>query len=312
MHDTIIIGAGPAGLTAAIYAARRKMSFALISLDMGGQAAISHDVENYPGLPHVTGKELVENFSKHIEEYKPKILLSEEVLKIEKKNSCFLVKTNKNEYETLTVIITAGKKPRHLGAEGEEEYYNKGVSYCFDCDVHKFEGKKVCIIGGGNSAADSALHMTRIAREIFMVNITKNLTCEPMLKEKLTQCPDIKIFNSSTLAKVIGDSKTVKKVAIKTPEGEKEHDADHVLIQVGLVAGCDFIDFVKKNEKEEIIVNRTTDRFKENMTSAEGIFAAGDVTDVPEKQIIVAAGEGAKAIIACGNYLNRLKSNEKC
>ncbi|MFH1782192.1 MAG: FAD-dependent oxidoreductase [Candidatus Omnitrophota bacterium] len=301
MLDLIIIGAGPAGITAAVYAARKKMDLLVISVDMGGQTAWSGDIENYTGYQFVTGPELVSKFEEHMKAYKIPFKENEKVLELKKTGDKVYVKTDKNEYEAKAAIIASGKRSRELGVPGEKEFKNKGLTYCATCDGPLFSGKDVAVIGGGNSALDAALQLTKIAKKVYIINITTSLTGDPIMQEKLRAAENVTILNNSSVISIHGD-KFVSGMKIKNEEKVKDLPVQGIFVEIGLIPNSSFIDKVEKNDLGEIKVNNY------NETNIPAIFAAGDVTDVPEKQIIIAAGEGAKATLSVFKYLSRLKS----
>jgi alkyl hydroperoxide reductase subunit F len=296
MYDLIIIGAGPAGITAAVYAARKKMQVLVITKDIGGQAALSGDIENYTGYQFITGPELVQKFQEHLERYGIALKENEEVTEVKKIENKIAVKTNKDNYEARTVIIASGKKSRELGAPGEKEFKNRGLTYCATCDGPLFSGKAVAVIGGGNSALDAALQLMRIAKHIYIINITSTLGGDAVMREKIEKSDIATVFNNAEVTAILGD-KMVSGIKIKR-QGKEELLAVHgVFVEIGLIPSCAFIKDIEKNQYGEIKVNC------QNETSIPAIFACGDVTDVPEKQIIIAAGEGAKASLAAFHYL---------
>lgn len=307
IYDLIIIGAGPSGMTAGVYAARKKLQTLIISRDIGGQAAWSSDIENYLGFSMITGPELVKKFEDHLEEFKEDVELRISIAgikKISKKDHNFVVTTGDGKSETAkAIIIAGGKVPRELGVTGEKEFLNKGVTYCSWCDGPLFKGKDVVIIGGGNAALDSALNVSRLVNQIYIVNITPELTGDPIMIDKVMALHHIRIMNNTEVVSIEGD-KRVDTVRIKSRDGglEKDLPVSGVFIEVGSLPATDYLkDLVKLNKQGEIIID------KYNMTSTEGIFAAGDITDIIEKQIIVAAGEGAKAAIQASQYLAKKK-----
>ena len=307
MYDLIIIGAGPAGITAAIYAARQKIKFLLLSLDIGGQTSWSSNVENYPGMHFLSGTELVSKFNEHMKDYNIKTRI-EEVLDIKKqKTKTFFVKTNKATYESKTVMIASGKKPKKLNVPGEKEFLGKGVGYCATCDAPLFKEKSVAVIGGGNSALDSALFISKYAKKVFIIDINKKLGGVPILREKVIANKKIQIISNAKTTLILGN-KFVKGLNYVVDGKEKSLKVEGVFIEIGLVSIGQFIKNVKKNKWGEIMIFRSTITNEENMTSVPGIFAAGDVTDIPAKQIVVAAGEGCKAALAAFDYLNRFKT----
>ena len=300
IKDLIIIGGGPSGITASVYASRKKMDFLMITKDIGGQAAWSSDVENYPGYQFITGPDLVAKFQEHMQKYGINLKENEEVVGLEKKDKIIYIKTTKESYEAKTVIIAAGKKAREIGVPGEKEYKNKGVAYCVTCDGPLFAEKDVAVVGGGNSALDAAIQMMNIAGKVYLINITDAFTGDPVMQDKVRNSPEVRILHNTRIESITGD-KFVKAVNIDT-RGKKEALAvKGVFIEIGLMPNSWFAKGVDKNEKGEIKVNCA------NETNVPGIFAAGDVTSVPEKQIVIAAGDGAKAALGAFRYLARLK-----
>jgi NADH-dependent peroxiredoxin subunit F len=302
IYDLIIVGAGPAGMTAAIYAARRKINFILISLDVGGQMSWSSAVENYPGTTSISGVELVRNFQKHMQVYGINIK-QEEVVKIGKNKKLCFVKTKRNNYEGKAVIIACGKSPRKLGVVGEEEFFGKGVNYCATCDAPFYKNKQVAVVGGGNSGLDASLFLSKYASKIYLLESMPQLGGETYLRDKVLGNNKINIITSASVKEILGKSFVT---SLKYEKEGKENilKVDSVFIEIGLLSKTDFID-VQKNRWGEIMLFRSTQTHDENRTSIDGIFAAGDVTDVPAKQIVIAAGEGCKAAIAAFDYINR-------
>ncbi len=300
MFDLIIIGAGPAGITAAVYAARKKMNLLVVTGDVGGQAAWSGDIENYTGYQFITGPDLASKFEEHMKKYGIKLKQVEEVVGIKKTGDIITVKTSKASYEAKTVIIASGKKSRELGVPGEKEFKNRGLTYCATCDGPLFSEKDVAIIGGGNSALDAALQLTKIAKKVYIINITPALGGDSIMREKVEAAKNVTVINNSEVDAVLGD-KMVTGLKIKTEGKESQLPVQGVFVEIGLVPNSVFAEAIEKNERNEI---KVTGR---NETNIPGIFAAGDVTDVPEKQIIIAAGEGSKAALGTFKYLSRMK-----
>ena len=297
IYDLIIIGAGPAGITASVYAARKKIDFLVISLDIGGQAAWSGDIENYTGYQFITGPELAQKFQDHMRKYDTVLKENEEVLELKKSAGVFLVKTNKIDYQSRSVIIASGKKSKELGVSGEKEFKNRGLTYCATCDGPLFSAKTVAVIGGGNSALDAALQLLRIAKQVYIINDSSALSGDAIMRQKVQDAGNVTIFNNSQVMSVVGD-KFVSGIKIKDNTGIRDLAVQGVFVEIGLVPNSAFAEGIEKNSKGEIRVNLR------NETNIPGVFAAGDVTDVPEKQIIIAAGEGSKAALSAFRYLS--------
>jgi len=300
MYDLIIIGAGPAGMTAAIYAARRKINFLIISMDVGGQMTWSSEVKNYPGTTSLTGIELSNNFQEHMKEYNIKVK-SEEILKLSKKGKTCIIKTKNNKYKSKAVIITTGKKPKKLGVPGEEEFLGKGVNYCATCDAPLFKSKTVAVVGGGNSGLEAVLFLEKYAKKIYLLEINKKLGGEPYLKDKVSAKKKISVITGVKVQKILGN-KFVNSIDIDKNGKKESLKVDGIFVEIGLVTEANFTD-VKKNKWGEIKLFRGTKTHSENLTSVPGIFAAGDCTDIPAKQIVAAAGDGCKAALASFDYI---------
>jgi alkyl hydroperoxide reductase subunit F len=296
MYELIIIGAGPAGITAAVYAARKKIKFLIISKDIGGQAAWSGDIENYTGYQFVTGPELAMKFEEHMKQFKVELKEGEEIKTLEKSGENYKITTDKGSYEAQAVIIASGKKPRMLGVPGEVKFKSKGLTYCATCDGPLFTGKDVAVIGGGNSALDAALQMMKIANKVYLINVNPKLGGDAIMREKVEKDPKVEILNNTRTKEILGD-KFVTGMKIEKEGRIQDIKVQGIFVEIGLIPNTDFVSVVKKNKTGEVIVDANA------KTSAPGIFAAGDVTDQPEKQIIIAAGEGAKALLGVFSYL---------
>ena len=301
MYDCIIIGAGPAGLTAAVYAARKRISTLVISGDLGGQAALSSSIENYIGFQFITGAELVQKFEEHARTLGVEVKIQERVFGIKETGDGFDVLTDRGTYAARAIIVASGKIPKRLGVPGEDEYLGRGVTYCATCDGPLFAGKKVAVIGGGNSALDAAIQMTKIAAWVYLINVNPVLRGDAVMREKVEEASNVTIMNSTQTLEIVGDV-FVKGLRLKDrrTDEEKTLDLEGVFVEIGSIPSSDFLKgLVELNELREVVIDRR------NQTSKEGIFAAGDVTDVIEKQVIIAAGEGAKALLGVDEYLNR-------
>ena len=300
MYDLIIIGAGPAGITASVYAARKMMSSLVITRAIGGQAAWSGDIENYTGYQFITGPELAAKFEEHMRKYSITVKENEAVGDLKKDNDVFSIATDKNKYEARTVIIASGKRTKKLNVRGEEEFMNHGLTYCATCDAPLFSGREVVVVGGGNSALDAALQLTKIAKHIYLVNINQSLGGDAIMRDKIENNEKVSVFNNSSILDIFGD-KFVKGIKVRHQNKEEVLEVGGVFVEIGLTPNSEFAAGVEKNQFGEIKVN------SHNETNIPGVFAAGDVTDVPEKQIIIAAGEGSKACLGAFRYLSEHK-----
>ena len=301
MFDLIIVGGGPAGITAAIYAARKRMNFLLITKDIGGQASWSFDTDNYPGFRHISGLKLMEKFEEHAKDYNVEMKLDEDVKEIKKISNGFEIVTSKGSYQTKTIIISSGKIPRRLNILGEEKFLGSGVAYCVVCDAPFFKDKAVAIIGDANSALDAVLHLENIAKKIYVVCIGPKLCADEVLCEKVKRIEKVEILNDTKITEIVGDE-TVTGIKVEQDGNQKIINVDGVFVEIGFVPNAGFVnDLVELNKHGEIAIDST------NMASVPGIFAAGDVTNVSGKQLIIAAGEGAKALLSVVDYLQRVK-----
>lgn len=300
IYDLIIIGAGPAGITASVYAARKNLEFLVIASDIGGQTALSGDIENYTGYQFITGPELTQKFQEHMRKYGIPLRENEEALEIAKSGEIISVHTNKADYQSRALIIASGKRSKELQVPGEKEFKNHGLTYCAICDGPLFKGKVVAVIGGGNSAMDAVLQLIKIAKHIYVINIGDKLTGDAIMSQKIAEAENVTVMNNHQVSAVVGD-KFVRAIKIKNKDGQKELAVEGVFIEIGLVPNSSFAKGLDKNSGNEIII----DQF--NKTNVPGIFAAGDVTNIPEKQIIIAAGEGSKAALGAFRYLDQKK-----
>lgn len=293
MYDTIIIGGGPAGLAAAVYLARQKMKFLVLTGDFGGKALWSSDVENYLGFHMIDGADLVKQFRRHLDDYAGAFDLKEgeTATTVAKGEKGFSVTTTQATYEARTVLISTGQENRKLGIPGEKEFYGKGVTYCATCDAPLFSGKNVHVIGGGNSAMDAALFLEKYAASVSIVSVNPELKGDAEMKNKCLASAKIRFVPQTRTLGITG-SAFVEGISLVGPDGaERSESTQGVFIEVGLVPISGFIDFVEKDKFGQIVVD------KHNRTSVAGIWAAGDVTDISEKQIAVAVGEGSKAAL---------------
>jgi thioredoxin reductase (NADPH) len=299
LYDSIVIGASAAGMSAGIYLKRQKLNFLILAKDIGGEMALSGIVENYPGFPLTNGVELTQKFKEHLEKYEIEPVM-EEVIKIEKENF-FKVITTKNEYLSKTIIIATGSNPKKLNIPGEKEFYHKGVSYCSVCDMPLFNKKIVAIIGGGNSALESGILASKICQKAYIINKNPKFKGDKVLFEEVSKKENVEIIYNALTQEIYGDEfvKGIKYLDQNTGE-IKNLKVDGVFIYIGLKPNTDFVpdEWQIKNEYGEIIVNELC------QTKIPGIFAAGDVTSIPHKQIGIAVGQGIIAALEVVRYLN--------
>lgn len=296
-----MVGGGPAGLAAAVYLARQKLSFLLLTDTIGGQTLLSTDVENYLGFHLLDGVALVQRFREHLKDYQGAFDLreGEPAKDVVKMTGGFTVETEKGSYSGRTLLVATGTRHRTLNVPGEKELYGHGVTYCATCDAPLFGGKRVAVVGGGNSAMDAALFATKYASRVLIASINPELRGDAELIRKCTTHEKIRVLYSAKTTKIVGE-KTVTGLQLALADG-KEHteQVDGVFIEVGIVPISEFLPFVAKNPAGEIIVD------KSNATNVEGVWAAGDVTDIPSKQIAVAVGEGSKASLSIISYIQK-------
>jgi alkyl hydroperoxide reductase subunit F len=297
-YDVIIVGGGPAGLTAAVYAARKMLSVIVLTQNVGGQALQSLDVENYMGFQFVSGQELMDRFESQLEQYNVQKAMTE-VKHITKDGEEFVALTvDGKEYRGKTVIIATGKKSRTLNAKGVDRLVGRGVSYCATCDAPLFMDMDVAVLGGGNSAITAAYELKSIAHKVYLINRSPWKADEVYLK-KIRDASNIERLLGYELVEVIGDDALNAAIFRNLSDGSLvKLPVAGIFIEIGLIPNSSIVkDLVLLNNLEEIVVSCDCS------TSLPGLFAAGDVTTVPEKQIIVAAGEGAKAAISAYKYL---------
>ena len=303
IYDLIIIGGGPAGLTAGIYASRRNLKILILTKNIGGQASGASWVENYPGFDKVNGFELMQKFQKQAENFGAQFKY-EEIAKVEKINKHFLVKTvTGNEYQSIAIILAFGKTPSNLNVPGEKEFLGKGVAYCATCDGPLFKNKIVAVVGGGNSALESADYMAKIAQKVFLIHRREEFRGEAILIERIKSDPNIELKLNKVVTEIKGD-KFVKSVILEdvNTKEKEELELDGLFIEIGYMVDASAIkDLVKINEKNEIIIDEAC------QTSLVGVFAAGDVTNILFKQIVISAAEGAKAALTAYKYIQDIK-----
>ena len=299
MYDLMIIGGGPAGLTATVYAARKRLHTLLISGDIGGQVNWTMGIENYMGYQIIDGPELIEKFRTQVNQFPVEQKIGHRVSSLEKVGDGFeAVSEPKGRYQSKAVIFATGKRPKKLNVPGESELIGRGVTYCATCDGPVFSGQKVAVVGGGNSALEAALDMVKIAEHVYLVSLTR-LTGDAVLIGKLSSAKNLSILTEHQTQKIEGED-FVKGILIKDlRNGEiKQLEVTGVFVEIGMVPNSEAVSkIIRLNKWGEVPISCDCE------TTVLGLYAAGDVTDVPEKQIVIAAGEGAKAAIQASRYL---------
>ncbi len=299
MYDLIIIGSGPAGMTAGIYAARREMKTLIIGREVGGQLVWASEIENYPGFNKINAFELIDRIKQQtlgcgVE------LKDDEVKRIEKTaRGTFLLYTGRESFEAKAVIVAIGLSPRRLAVPGEVEFNGRGVSYCANCDGPFFKNKTVAVIGGGNSALDAAEVMSKIGSQVYLIHYNDKLKAFEALLDEVKSKSNISILLNTTIKSIEGKDKVEKiKVLNSLTNTVTEILLDGVFIEVGRIASTDLIaDLADRDQKNQILAN------SKGETKTPGLFAAGDVTDCEFKQLTIAMGQATTAALSAYQYL---------
>ena len=307
-YDFIVVGAGGTGLAAAIYAARLKLKTLVLGhphsteLSVGGVITTTHVVENYPGFMKISGKELAKEIEQHARSYDLVEIKEEQVIEIKKSNEGFIVKTNKSEYKSKTLLFATGTKLRKLpeSVKGSREFENKGISYCALCDGPLFKDKVVAVIGGSNSAAKDALLLSEYAKKIYIIYRGEQIRPEPINLERIKKNKKIEIITKTNVKEVKGN-KIVASIVLDRPyKGKKELQVDGVFIAIGHMVLSDLAKQlgVELNKAGEIKINHLNSE-----TNVPGVYAAGDVTDKPFKQLITGVADGCTAAYSAYEYI---------
>lgn len=309
IFDTIIIGAGAAGITAAIYTVRKNLKVLVLSKNIGGQTEVSGNVENYPGFTMITGADLTRRFREELMNFENQGLwLKEEteVVDLSGADPDFLVKTKEGkEYHGKTVIIASGRVPKMLNIPGEKELFGKGVTTCRASDTPFYKDKDVVIVGGGNSALDAAYTLDKVTRSITIVNITDALRGDEIIRKKVNSSPKVKVLNNHEALEILGDQAVGGiRIKDKTTFEEKILPVSGVFVEIGWTPSTGFDKLTDKNHNGEIEVDDY------GATSIPGIYACGDVNNIWGEQIVIAAGEGAKTALRVAEHLSKVPHHE--
>lgn len=307
MYDVIIVGGGPAGLTAAIYAARGGLKTAVLEAMMpGGQAAATERIENYPGFPDgITGFDLTGSFYKQAMNHGAEFLFQQAV-SMELTGPVKKVVTDQQTLEAQAVIIAAGSKPRLLGAKGEDIFHGRGVSYCATCDGAFYKEKKVAVVGGGNAALEEGVYLTKFASQVYLIHRRDEFRAAHIAVEKAQEHPKVKFILDTVIEEIAGSDKVEKVVLKNVKTGEKDElNVDGVFVYVGTEPNIKFVaDYFKTDERGYIV----TDQFLR--TNIPGVFAAGDIRNTPLRQVATAVGDGALAAVQVEKYLSEIEKQK--
>lgn len=293
--DVVVIGGGPAGASAAIYSARKGLKTAILAERIGGQVQDTKGIENLIGVKYTEGPHLAAQLVQHINEYPVKVFEHRRVKSV-KQDAIKLIELEGGEFlNAKAIIVTTGAKWRELGIPGEKEYIGRGVAFCPHCDGPYYKGKDIAVVGGGNSGIEAAIDLAGIVKSVVVFEFMDTLKADKVLVDKLKSMPNVRIITNAKTQKVVGDGNKVIGIEYVDRQTEKVHmvDLDGIFVQIGLLPNSGFIkDVIETTKFGEIVIDN------KNRTSAKGIYAAGDVTTVPYKQIVIAMGEGAKAALA--------------
>jgi len=305
IYDIVIIGAGPAGVSAAIYAGRQQLNMLIISKDIGGQVAKKAvDIENYPGFSKISGPDLVSLYSRQLKANNLKVT-PDEVVGIEKKDNKFFVTTkSKKTYESISVIVTSGAESRKINVPGEEEFSGKGVSYCSLCDGPVFKDKTVAVVGGGNNGFESAVFLSNYVKKIYILEYSDKVKADKENQDLVLKHKNIEVITNVKVLKIEGKG-FVSSLTYEDLLKKKENTlkVDGVFVEIGYLPSTSFLrGLADLNEKNEIVFNPQTLE-----TKTQGLFSAGDCNVSKYKQIIMASGEGARAALSAYEYIKKQK-----
>lgn len=313
IYDVIILGGGPAGVAAGVYAARKRLKTLLVTEEFGGQSLVSDDIENWIGEKHLSGVELAKKLEGHIRNYEDvvDIKTGEKAVEV-KKIACesgerlcdFQILTNKKgDYKGKTVILAVGSRRKRLNIPGEEKFEGKGVSFCATCDAPLFRDKKVAVVGGGNAGLEATVDLLPYAKEIYVLEKGDFLKGDPITREKVKSEEKIDIIFNATVKEVLGDVMVEGLLYENKNKEEKKLEVRGVFVEIGSIPNSELVkDLVEVDESGQVKINS-----KHAATSQEGIFAAGDVTDDPYKQNNISAGDGIKAALAAYHYIQNVR-----
>jgi alkyl hydroperoxide reductase subunit F len=300
LYDMLIVGGGAAAMSAAVYAARKMINFALITLDFGGLIKETSEIDNYLGFQNIQARDLIEKFEEHVKSFAIPINVGVPVIEVTKKDNIFtILLEDRSTFSSHTVIFSTGEHHRPLNIPGERELLGKGVAYCATCDAPLFKDKKVVVAGGGNSAFITAIDLMRVNAKVFLVNFNTGWQADETIQQRVKKYEKVYFLDNHEILRIFGkDSVESAVIKNRTAGTEEKIQCDGVFIEVGLIPNSDPVkNLVKLTELGEVVV----DCF--GRTDIPGFYSAGDVTSVPYKQIVISAGDGAKAALAAYDFL---------
>lgn len=300
-YDVLVVGGGPAGASAAIYAARKGIRTGIVAERFGGQILDTAAIENFISVNRTEGPKLAASLEEHVKEYNIDVMNLVRAKRLEKKDLIEIELENGAVLKSKSVILSTGARWRNIGVPGEAEFRNKGVAYCPHCDGPLFEGKDVAVVGGGNSGIEAAIDLAGIVNHVTVLEFNSELKADSVLQERLRSLPNVTVVTNAQTKEITGTDKVNGITYVDRESGEEKHvELAGVFVQIGLVPNTDWLgDTVERNKFGEILVD------KRGATNVPGVFAAGDCTDSPFKQIIISMGSGATASLGAFDYLVR-------
>jgi len=300
-YDVLVVGGGPAGASAAIYAARKGIRTGIVAERFGGQVMDTMGIENFISVKHTEGPKLVASLEEHVKDYGIDVMNLQRAKRLEKKDLIEIELENGAVLKSKTVILSTGARWRNIGVPGEEEFKNKGVAYCPHCDGPLFEGKRVAVVGGGNSGVEAAIDLAGIAKNVTVLEYNAELKADAVLQDRLYSLPNVTVIKNAQTKEITGTDK-VNGISYLDRETEEVHhiELEGIFVQIGLIPNTDWLgETIERTRFGEIIVD------KHGATNLPGVFAAGDCTDSPYKQIIISMGSGATAALGAFDYMIR-------
>ncbi len=298
-YEVVVVGGGASGLTAGMFAARRGYKTIVISQDVGGQAATTPDIENYPGIEFIDGLDLMKKFKTQGEKYGMQFRFDTVTALEPQPDGTYIIKGATGEVATQVVILAFGLSHRHLNVPGEEKLNGKGLLYCSICEPHFYQDRKVIVVGGGSSAVQAATTLSHLAKDVTVINMGEHLTAEAITVQRMTQRPNIHVVVNAQTQEVLGDDHVTALSILHTDTKQVEDiPAEVIFVEIGYMAKAGWVkDILETDPRGQIKIGPNCE------TSRPGVFAAGDVTTITFKQVVISAGEGAKAALEADQYL---------